>query len=41
MAYATGGRTLSRFLQKSGNVRIMNRIAGSLVIGVGIWLAIG
>lgn len=41
VAYATGGRTLSRFLQKSGNVRVMNRIAGSLMIGVGVWLATG
>ena len=41
VAYATGGRTLNRFLQKSGNVRIMNRIAGSLMIGVGVWLATG
>ncbi len=39
--YASGGRTLSRFLQKSGNVRLMNRIAGTLMIGVGIWLAAG
>ncbi|MFK0571071.1 LysE family translocator [Endozoicomonas sp.] len=39
--YAAGGRTLRHFLQKSGNVRIMNRIAGSLMMGVGIWLAFG
>ena len=39
--YAGGGRTMSKFLQKSGNVRAMNRIAGSLMIGVGIWLALG
>ncbi len=37
--YATGGKTLRYFLEKSGNVRIMNRISGSLMIGVGIWLA--
>ncbi len=41
LMYACGGRTLRHFLQKSGNVRVMNRIAGSLVVGVGIWLAIG
>ncbi len=41
VAYASGGRTLRTFLQKRGNVRLMNRIAGSLMIGVGIWLAIG
>lgn len=37
--YASGGKTLRYFLEKSGNVRIMNRISGSLMIGVGIWLA--
>ncbi|MGL6117573.1 hypothetical protein [Plesiomonas sp.] len=39
--YASGGRTLRHFLQKSGNVRLMNRIAGSLMLLVGIWLAFG
>lgn len=41
LIYATGGRTLKSILMHSGNVRIMNRIAGSLMIGVGAWLAIG
>lgn len=41
LIYATGGRTLKAILMQSGNVRIMNRIAGSLMIGVGVWLAIG
>ncbi len=39
--YAGGGRTLSRILQRSGNVRLMNRISGTLMIGVGLWLAMG
>ncbi len=39
--YASGGRTMSKFLQKSGNVRAMNRIAGTLMMAVGIWLAMG
>lgn len=39
--YATGGRTLRTLLMKNGNVRIMNRVAGSLMLGVGGWLAIG
>lgn len=39
--YASGGSTLRRFLQKSNNVRLMNRIAGVLMIGVGIWLIYG
>ena len=39
--YASGGRSLRHFLEKGGNVRIMNRIAGTLMIGVGLWLATG
>lgn len=41
LLYATGGRYLSQFLHKSGNVRFINRIAGTLMIGVGVWLAAG
>ncbi|MBJ7551333.1 LysE family translocator [Marinomonas ostreistagni] len=41
LIYASGGRTMRSLLMKSGNVRIMNRIAGTLMIGVGIWLALG
>ena len=41
MVYALGGKSLSKVLQKSGNVRLMNRIAGSLMIGVAAWLALG
>lgn len=37
--YATGGRSLRKFLEKSGNVRILNRIAGTLMVAVGVWLA--
>jgi len=37
--YATGGKTLRKFLQNSGNVRLLNRLAGSLMVGVGGWLA--
>ncbi|EHD2240224.1 LysE family translocator [Vibrio vulnificus] len=36
--YATGGKGLKRMLGQSQNVRRLNRIAGSLMIGVGIWL---
>ncbi len=39
LMYASGGRTLRHFLQKSGNVKLMNRIAGSLMMLVGVWLA--
>ncbi|HEY9078749.1 LysE family translocator [Magnetovibrio sp.] len=37
--YASGGKTLRKFLQNSGNVRLLNRVAGSLMVGVGGWLA--
>ncbi|OXX69552.1 threonine transporter RhtB [Vibrio sp. V19_P1S1T109] len=36
--YATGGKGLKRALGHSKNVRLMNRISGSLMIGVGFWL---
>ncbi len=38
--YASGGRTLRQFLQKANNVRLMNRVAGILMMGVGIWLVL-
>ena len=41
LLYASGGRTLRKFLQGKGNIRLMNRIAGTLMMGVGIWLAAG
>lgn len=41
LVYATGGKTLRKLLGKSGNVRLLNRIAGTLMIGVGVWLALG
>lgn len=39
--YALGGQSLAHLLSKRSNVRVMNRIAGSLMIGVGVWLATG
>ena len=39
--YALGGQSLAHLLRKRSNVRIMNRIAGTLMIGVGIWLITG
>ncbi|SEM96043.1 LysE family translocator [Halomonas caseinilytica] len=41
VTYATGGQTLRHLLGKSRNVRLLNRIAGTLMLGVGIWLALG
>ena len=39
--YATGGKTLRIFLSTGNNVKLMNQISGTLMIGVGIWLALG
>ncbi|MFD2190339.1 LysE family translocator [Pistricoccus aurantiacus] len=41
LLYAGGGRTASHLLAKGGNVRLLNRIAGTLMVGVGLWLATG
>lgn len=39
LIYAAGGKAMRVFLQQTDNVRLMNRIAGSLMVGVGVWLA--
>lgn len=39
--YAFGGQSLSHLLGKKDNVRLMNRFAGTLMIGVGVWLITG
>lgn len=36
--YASGGKALRRLLMNQQNVKTMNRIAGSLMFGVAIWL---
>lgn len=41
MLYAKGGQSLAHLLRKRSNVRLMNRIAGTLMIGVGLWLISG
>ena len=38
--YATGGKTLRKLLQKSSNVRVINKVAGSMMMGIGVWLAL-
>ena len=38
--YATGGTTLRKLLQNSSNVKLLNKIAGSMMIGIGVWLAL-
>ena len=40
MIYASGGKALNEILTKTGNVRFINRIAGILMMLVGIWLAL-
>ena len=39
--YASGGKLLSTFLQNRANVKTLNKIAGSLMVGVAAWLAFG
>ncbi|WDE01866.1 LysE family translocator [Thalassomonas actiniarum] len=41
MAYAAGGKSLRLFLNRGDNIKWMNRIAGSLMIALGFWLALG
>ena len=41
LSYALGGRSLNRLLQKRSNVKLLNRMAGSLMLLVGTWLALG
>lgn len=41
MIYAAGGRALSEQLHRRGKARWLNHVAGSLMAGVGIWLALG
>ncbi|WP_165721674.1 MULTISPECIES: LysE family translocator [unclassified Pseudoalteromonas] len=41
LAYATGGKSLRLFLTRGDNIKWMNRIAGSLMGLVGIWLIFG
>jgi homoserine/homoserine lactone efflux protein len=41
LAYASGGKSLRLFLNRGKNLCWLNRIAGGLLIGVGLWLALG
>lgn len=41
LIYATGGKSLRVFLDKGDNVKWLNRIAGALMMAVGVWLALG
>jgi threonine/homoserine/homoserine lactone efflux protein len=39
--YAHGGKGLRLALRRGGGVRMVNRVAGSLMVLVGVWLAFG
>ena len=39
MIYASSGTALSKILSKTGNVQLINRVAGVLMMLVGVWLA--
>ena len=41
LIYARGGRALSEQLHRRGKARWLNRAAGTLMVAVGIWLALG
>jgi threonine/homoserine/homoserine lactone efflux protein len=41
MLYATGGKTIGKILTQQSNVKLLNRISGTLMIIVAIWLAFG
>jgi homoserine/homoserine lactone efflux protein len=38
LLYASGGKVLRNLLQEQGNVKIMNRIAGTMMFTVALWL---
>lgn len=40
MIYAAGGKTIGKVLTQKSNVQLLNKISGTLMIGVALWLAI-
>ncbi|MFT5759148.1 MAG: homoserine/homoserine lactone efflux protein [Alteromonadaceae bacterium] len=40
MLYATGGKTIGKVLTEKNNINLLNKISGSLMIAVAIWLAL-
>jgi threonine/homoserine/homoserine lactone efflux protein len=40
MLYATGGKTIGKLLTQKNNVKLLNRISGSLMMLVAVWLAL-
>lgn len=41
LIYASGGRALRHLMLDADNIRAVNRIAGVLLTGVGVWLMVG
>lgn len=41
MLYATGGKTIGKVLTQKNNVKRLNKISGSLMMMVAVWLAVG
>jgi len=41
LVYATGGKSLRHLLQHGNQLKRLNQISGSLMIAVGLWLALG
>jgi threonine/homoserine/homoserine lactone efflux protein len=39
--YALGGKSLGKLLMRGNNVQVMNRISGTLMLGVAVWLVLG
>ncbi len=40
LIYASGGKKLNNELQKRANVKTINRISGSLMMGISVWLVL-
>jgi hypothetical protein len=40
MLYAAGGKTIGKVLTKGDNVKLMNKISGTLMMLVALWLAL-
>lgn len=40
MLYASGGKTIGKTLTQNQNVAMLNKVSGSLMMAVGVWLAL-
>ena len=38
LAYASGGRSLRKLLERPGNAQLLERISGTVMIALGVWL---